>query len=113
MPVIRTTTDGKALFWCPGCECYHGPRVSGDGSWEWNGDREKPTFSPSILVRWTRSPSDADIDKMLAGDVVKPQDVVCHSFVRDGMIEFLSDCTHTLAGKTVPLADYEAGKVGG
>lgn len=27
----------------------------------------------------------------------------CHSFVRDGQIEFLSDCTHALAGKTVSL----------
>ena len=84
MSVIRTTTDGKALFWCPGCECYHGPRVTGEGppKWDWNGDREKPTFSPSILVRWTKNPSDADIDRMLAGEVVKPVDVVCHSFFR-------------------------------
>jgi hypothetical protein len=32
-------------------------------------------------------------------------EVRCHSFVRAGMIEFLSDCTHELAGKTVPIPD--------
>jgi len=58
--------------------------------WEFNGDVDKPTFSPSILVRhheWT-------VEK------------VCHSFVRDGKIEFLNDCTHELAGKTVPMEDF-------
>lgn len=33
---------------------------------------------------------------------------ICHSFVRNGKIEFLSDCTHELAGKTVEL---EIGKL--
>jgi hypothetical protein len=27
----------------------------------------------------------------------------CHSFITDGKIEFLSDCTHSLAGQTVEL----------
>src|SRR5436309_254590 len=31
---------------------------------------------------------------------------VCHSFVRDGLIEFLGDCTHPLAGRTVPLEPF-------
>jgi len=33
-------------------------------------------------------------------------DVVCHSFVTDGRIQFLGDCTHTLAGQTVDLPDW-------
>ena len=28
---------------------------------------------------------------------------VCHSFVTDGKIQFLGDCTHELAGQTVEL----------
>lgn len=31
---------------------------------------------------------------------------VCHSFVRAGRIEFLGDCTHALAGQTVPLPPW-------
>lgn len=82
-----TATDGRRgvthYFWCPGCESGHGPT----DAWEYNGDAERPTFSPSILVR--------------GGS----RNLVCHSFVRDGQIEFLGDCTHRLAGQTVPLPD--------
>ncbi len=84
-----TTNKGKFYCWlvfCPGCECVHGPNAG----WTFNGDFEKPTFSPSILVKG------AD------GDGAK---TVCHSFVRDGQIQFLGDCTHELAGKTVDLPD--------
>lgn len=31
---------------------------------------------------------------------------VCHSFVTDGRIQFLADCTHDLAGLTVDLPDF-------
>ena len=30
----------------------------------------------------------------------------CHSFIRDGKIQYLNDCTHEFAGKTVELPDY-------
>jgi hypothetical protein len=30
---------------------------------------------------------------------------VCHSFVTDGRIQFLGDCTHALANQTVELPD--------
>jgi len=30
---------------------------------------------------------------------------VCHSFVTDGRIQFLGDCTHNLAGQTVDLPE--------
>jgi hypothetical protein len=30
---------------------------------------------------------------------------MCHSFVVDGRIEYLSDCTHEMAGMTVDLLD--------
>jgi hypothetical protein len=32
---------------------------------------------------------------------------VCHSFVTDGKIQFLGDCTHALAGQTVELPEQE------
>lgn len=83
-------------FDCPGCGMSHAIRIRrGDGrrpSWEWNGSMTAPTFSPSILVRWTR----------------RGEPKVCHSFVRDGSIEFLGDCTHPLAGRTVPLLPPDA-----
>ena len=65
-----------------------GPR-EGTPCWTWNGDTEKPTLRPSLLTRGS--------DHM----------VRCHSFVTDGMMRFLGDCTHDLKGQTVPLLDVE------
>ena len=44
---------GQLSFMCPGCKEVHIVK-HGDGAgprWGWNGDVEKPTFAPSILVR--------------------------------------------------------------
>ena len=91
-PIVVNNPDGTLhgwLFRCPGCDAdpldggLHCPTTG----WTFNGDLERPTFSPSILVRW-ESPQG-------------PR--VCHSFVTDGKIQFLGDCTHALAGQTVPL----------
>ena len=89
-------------FWCPGCERAHAVNVgAGSPSWTWNGDTEQPTFAPSILIRieWSKSIEPGD-------DPKEWQDEVCHSFVRSGQIEFLGDCTHSLAGQTVPIPDW-------
>ncbi len=41
------------------------------------------------------------------GDGAPP--AICHSFVTDGRIQFLSDCTHPLAGQTVDIPEWDAG----
>lgn len=94
------------MFWCPGCDEYHGPRVEGGASqWQWNGDRDRPTLSPSILVTGKRRITDDEHARLMRGEAVEVPDSRCHSFVRDGRIEFLSDCTHALAGQVVELPD--------
>lgn len=60
--------------------------------WTWNGSHDKPTFDPSILVRYESRPAD------------RPQ--CCHSVVKDGVIHFCDDSTHELAGKQVPLEPF-------
>lgn len=60
-------------------------------TWGFNGDLERPTFTPSILTSATH------------GEERTP--FRCHSFVRDGRIEFLSGCTHALAGQTLDLPE--------
>lgn len=76
-------------FWCEGCETVHRVTINKPTgtSWRWNGDRAKPTLAPSIHCLPV---SDIGVKR-------------CHSFVRNGTIEFLSDCDHALAGKTIPL----------
>jgi hypothetical protein len=85
--VLRVSDHDLVSFWCPGCSEVHTIRVSA-GGWSFDGNHERPTFSPSIAV---------------AGGEDNSR---CHSFVRDGQIEFLSDCTHEMAGKTVALAPF-------
>jgi hypothetical protein len=81
------------LFECPGCEQSHAVPVTGPKAWGWNQRLDLPTLTPSVLCRWTWGE--------------QHEQRVCHSFVRDGRIEFLGDCTHKLAGQTVDLPEGE------
>lgn len=79
--------DGGYLHWCPGCTEPHfipveEPHPNGS-RWTFNGDVDKPTFSPS--VHYTKK--------------------ICHYWLRDGQLQFLSDSTHALRGQTVPLPE--------
>jgi len=95
----------RVNFWCPGCDDVHTIRHGDEQSWTWNGDLERPTFSPSIKVggvQWDRTSS---FHK--SAHLVEPgQPTCCHSFVADGRIQFLGDCTHQLAGQTVDLPEW-------
>lgn len=86
------------FIFCPGCDSPHMITTSRpDGSgWQFDGNEQSPTFSPSLLLTYTGRDAGQ-------GDAPPAR---CHSFIRAGMIEFLSDCTHQLAGQTVPLPDY-------
>lgn len=108
--------DGHAdyMFICPGCKCGHGiwtTSVNGLGAtWSFNGDMQRPTFSPSLLIRshqWTPPVTALNYDEYKANPWPQTKvETVCHSFVRGGMIEFLGDCTHELRGQTVPLPPF-------
>ena len=59
---------------------------------------DKPTFNPSMLVnKDLNNPDDR------GNGYVRHR---CHSFVRDGKIQFLNDCTHELKGQTVSLEPF-------
>lgn len=99
MKVSPVETDGVITgyaFDCPGCKSMHYVTVkpyknSVGASWSFNGKLDSPSFSPSILQTVERT----DGSKKM----------ICHSFVTDGKIQFLSDCTHGLAGQTVELPE--------
>ncbi len=80
--------DDAYRFRCPGCNEWHIIYVKGKVAWEFNGDVNSPTFTPSL--------------KLTADGYC------CHSFIRAGKIQFLGDCTHELAGQTVDLPEIEA-----
>ncbi len=101
MPVLKKLYSGEAqtdaeadditlVFYCPGCKSHHPYRIKGrDPVWQWNGDMEKPTITPSLLVNGTRPESR------------------CHLFLTDGKLIFLGDCYHELKNKTVPLPECD------
>ena len=102
--VLRAAEGGRVTFWCPGCREAHvvGP------NWTFNGDYERPTFSPSIRVTGVmveRDESGKWTGEWARGVDGKPLPQVCHSFVCGGQIEFLGDCTHALAGQTVLVVE--------
>ena len=92
-PDARIIGDLAAL--CPACGFEHSFSVDLEGhgkhtndTWSFNGDYDKPTFTPSMLSNRNKV------------DEHKP---ICHSFVRDGMWQFLGDCTHNMAKHHVPM----------
>lgn len=113
MKRVRLIDKNRSLwFECPGCGENHGVTIAGPGvphpCWKWNGSLEAPTLEPSVLRKGTKSLSEAEVQAYLdTGKLPAPTPYVCHSFIRDGQIEFLSDCTHAMAGKTVPLPGIE------
>lgn len=97
--------NGEDLwFFCPGCEHLHSIKIGvGPGPrWRWDGNAASPTITPSILVEFPATP-DADEEHK-----EWRQKRLCHSFIRGGRIQFLGDCTHALAGQTVPLPPLPA-----
>ena len=80
---------------CPACGFEHSFNVNlyGDGpaqqhTWEFDGNYDSPTFSPSMLSN---------------KEQIDSHHPLCHSFVKAGVWEFLADCTHEMAGQEVPM----------
>lgn len=100
---LSKADDGMLIFFCEGCQQCHGV----NNRWTFNGDLDRPTFTPSILVRGTVPITDKEHELLMAGQYVEPKPFVCHSFVTDGKIQYLNDCTHKLAGQTVELLNED------
>jgi hypothetical protein len=82
---------GELGFMCLGCGHRHFISDNEtDGhklSWTFNKNYESPTISPSILFYHPDG------------------SYRCHSFITDGKIQYLSDCTHELKGQTIELPE--------
>lgn len=92
--ILHLIEQDYYAFFCPGCGNAHAVTVNGrkndcGATWQWNGSMDKPTFHPSIHCN-------RDMPELC-----------CHSFVRDGVIQFLGDCYHSLKGQTVLLPNWD------
>lgn len=82
---------GSIGHWCPACGVMHAFPES-----EWNGNSLAPSFTTLANIAW--------------GGEVKPQFKAfgggrCHYALRAGVLAFFADCTHELAGQSVPLPE--------
>lgn len=97
--VERKEIDGTTSLWhlCPACRQPHRV-VTGPGTgarWTFDGNHAVPTFAPSVRCRWSGENNDGS-----------KYEEICHYFIRGGQIEYCGDCTHGLAGQTVPLPEF-------
>lgn len=102
--VLRKTETGYA-HWCPGCQGMHYINVGipRRPNWDFDGNVESPTFNPSVRI--TYNGHDAD---QVDDDGTRNPSACCHYFIKNGKIQFLSDCTHALQGQTIPLPKIPA-----
>lgn len=102
--ILRILENDRVGFWCDGCNELHIVRVPPHPrAWGFNGDYDKPTFTPSVLVQGVERLTEDEYERVRSGEVVQQRPRVCHSFVTDGRVAYLSDCTHGLKGMTVEL----------
>jgi hypothetical protein len=98
-------TAGQYIFFCPGCEDHHGISTAKEEYpcpvWGFNGDVDKPTVTPSILTRYGANPDASEEFKEWRSERI------CHSYITDGKIQYLNDCTHELAGQTIELPEFD------
>lgn len=107
----------SAGFYCPGCKELHAVNITPGSSplWTYNNNPYSPTFHPSVLVQSGHYAKHYDGKGCWCTYYKEhPEEeddgfrcVICHSFIRDGKIIFLNDCTHALAGQTVDLPDID------
>lgn len=94
MVIARVRVRGDMVeFKCPGCGWTHMLNTDPETSpcWGFNGSVERPTLTPSINA-WREYGGNRETQR-------------CHSFVTDGRIQFLGDCTHALKGQTIDLPE--------
>lgn len=110
---IGGANRGLNVF-CPGCHDIHTVILDGSYGWGFNHNLERPTITPSILIRtghFTRTPEIpgecyCDFSARYPDEEPMPWTCRrCHSFVTDGKIIYLNDCSHALKGQTIDLPD--------
>ena len=76
-------------YWCNGCGYEHAFSLKSEGgNHDFNMDLNNPTISPSLLQNFT-------------------PDKTCHSYIKEGKIQYLSDCWHKLKGQTIELPNID------
>lgn len=94
--VILNEYNGKKYhmtqyeWMCLGCGYTHVFALKSEGGHhEFNMDLNNPTVSPSLVADFTPGRK-------------------CHTYIKNGTVEYLGDCWHHLKGTTIPLPEIES-----
>lgn len=103
---LRSVAAGGVSYWCQGCEEMHGI----NSGWSFDGNLVAPTISPSVLVTNGHYSEGWKGPECWCTYAAEHPDCPfkcqrCHTFIKGGMVQFLGDCSHALAGQTLPLPD--------
>lgn len=86
---------------CKPCGHHNIPKVGKPGAnWTFNGDFTNPSFTPSMNE--TRTLTNDDDSKTVYR---------CHFVLTNGVMNYCSDCTHNLAGQSIPLEPFSEASV--
>jgi len=112
--IAKTATDSFGTdyleWWCPGCDDMHVIPVNASGAWDFDGNVDSPTVSPSILVQPIRTLINVELQEPArTNEAHICTTPLCHSFVKAGHIQFLADCTHHLLEQTIPMGPIPEG----
>lgn len=93
----KGATVSYFLLWCPACGFGH---VFEYPRWSFNGNLDKPTFTPSlrIFVRITKEVDDKLID---TGEIR----TVCHFNLVDGQLQYAGDNPHQFNSQIITMQD--------
>lgn len=94
MSKVRITDEAYTMQDSHGRVIYI-PRGGKCGEWNFNGDLQNPTFSPSLLVKYNYTVDD------------KKMEWTSHSFITDGKVTYLEDSTHKGKNQTLDLLEFD------
>lgn len=107
--------SGYVSYSCPACGHLHSVPVRPVAAerWNWNGNLEAPTLTPSVFNRSIKPLTEEEglaydaAYESLGAAILNDSRFRwwCHHFVTDGKIVYCNDCTHSYSGQTVPLPE--------
>lgn len=111
MSKVKDCGRGMYSFYCPGCDHDHVyftiQEETDSPIWNFNGDVNNPSFTPSLLNRWGKDVN-PDWEEPTEAPPDKPGSWSgrCHLYVTNGVIDYCGDCSHLLNGhKGVPMRE--------
>lgn len=112
---VRDASYGETVvyaFYCFGCRHEHLFYVNAANkpTWNFNGDINNPTFTPSLLNRWGKYVADwkPPADEAWTEEQINEHSGQCHLNITNGLIDYYEDCTHDFRGrKGVAMKEYE------